>query len=349
MQHTIQAIGPSPRPNPKKSIHTLIINTKNINHMNIITHAHILLGILALACLTACDRKDSTDPEELATVRVSPDWQSQSPTAPSLQIRICDTQQATDGHPAANTDTTFALASTSEALLVLPEARYHLVAWHEAQGLSFDGTCFRLSTLSDGTLAEPAPLCASAITFSAVAGQETHPSLKMQPQTRPLKLTLQIGQGSPELLTDINATLTGCAATREISEEEADGGIRGTVDDWTRGTKSSETEEAGSIRLNFTRSGSTLSATHRLLGIVSSTPQQLTLTLHYAKGEPQTEVYDLTSFFSEFNNFNAENAEETFTLTGDLQLEQSLEETGISGTIVEWTQGTETDMEAGNH
>lgn len=303
------------------------INNKNINHMNISTHTPILLGILALACLTACDRKDSTEPEELATVRISPDWQSQSPTAPSLQIRICDTQQATDGHPAANTDTTFALASTSEALLVLPEARYHLVAWHEAQGLSFDGTCFRLSTLSDGTLAEPAPLCASAITFSAVAGQETHPSLKMQPQTRPLKLTLQIGQGSPELLTDINATLTGCAATREISE----------------------TEEAGSIRLNFTRSGSTLSATHRLLGIVSSTPQQLTLTLHYAKGEPQTEVYDLTSFFSDFNNFNAENAEETFTLTGDLQLEQSLEETGISGTIVEWTQGTETDMEAGNH
>lgn len=313
--------------------------------------------LLALACLTACDRKELFEHQELyaATVSIRPDWQSQSPTASALQIRIRGTHPATDFSPAISTDTTFTLAASgaaaasAEALLTLPEASYSLIVWHEASGLTFDGTCFRLSTLSDGTLAEPAPLCASAITFSAIAGQENRPPLKMQPHTRLLKLTLQIGQGSPELLTDINATLTGCAATREISEEEADGGIRGKVDDWTRGTKSSETEEAGSIRLNFTHSGSTLSATHRLLGIVSSTPQQLTLTLHYAKGEPQTEVYDLTSFFSDFNNFNAENAEETFTLTGDLQLEQSLEETGISGTIVEWTQGTETDMEAGNH
>ena len=202
--------------------------------------------LLALACLTACDRKELFEHQELyaATVSIRPDWQSQSPTASALQIRIRGTHPATDFSPAISTDTTFTLAASGtaaasaeaaanataaasaanaalpEALLTLPEASYSLIAWHEASGLTFDGTRFRLSTLPDGTLAEPAPLCAAAITFCAIAGQENRPPLKMQPHTRLLKLTLNISQGTPELLTDVTATLTGCAAKREIGGGE---------------------------------------------------------------------------------------------------------------------------------
>lgn len=373
--------------------------------------ACLLACLLALACLTACDRKELFEHQELyaATVSIRPDWQSQSPTASALQIRIRGTHPATDFSPAISTDTTFTLAASGaeaasaeaaanatataaasaanaalpEALLTLPEASYSLIAWHEASGLTFDGTRFRLSTLPDGTLAEPAPLCAAAITFCAIAGQENRPPLKMQPHTRLLKLTLNISQGTPELLTDVTATLTGCAATREIGggekltrgedcelmkaeaceltkaedcelmkeearelmEEEARELMKAEGDKLTR---TAETGDVGSIRPVFTRNGNTLSATHRLLGIAPAVRQQLTLTLHYAEGEPQTQVYDLTSFLSGFNRFSPDTADEVFTLTGDLQLQQSLESPGISGTITGWTPGTETDLEAGN-
>ena len=338
--------------------------------------------LLALACLTACDRKELFEHQELyaATVSIRPDWQSQSPTASALQIRIRGTHPATDFSPAISTDTTFTLAASGaaaaanataaaaasaanaalpEALLTLPEASYSLIAWHEASGLTFDGTRFRLSTLPDGILAEPAPLCAAAITFCAIAGQENRPPLKMQPHTRLLKLTLNISQGTPELLTDVTATLTGCAATREIGGGEKL--TRGedcelmkaeacelTKAEGDKLTRTAETGDVGSIRPVFTRNGNTLSATHRLLGIAPAVRQQLTLTLHYAEGEPQTQVYDLTSFLSGFNRFSPDTADEVFTLTGDLQLQQSLESPGISGTITGWTPGTETDLEAGN-
>lgn len=348
--------------------------------------------LLALACLTACDRKELFEHQELyaATVSIRPDWQSQSPTASALQIRIRGTHPATDFSPAISTDTTFTLAASGaaaasaeatanatatasaanaalpEALLTLPEASYSLIAWHEASGLTFDGTRFRLSTLPDGTLAEPAPLCAAAITFCAIAGQENRPPLKMQPHTRLLKLTLNISQGTPELLTDVTATLTGCAATREIGgekltrgeacelmKEEARELMKEEACELTKAegdklTRTAETGDVGSIRPVFTRNGNTLSATHRLLGIAPAVRQQLTLTLHYAEGEPQTQVYDLTSFLSGFNRFSPDTADEVFTLTGDLQLQQSLESPGISGTITGWTPGTETDLEAGN-
>lgn len=359
--------------------------------------------LLALACLTACDRKELFEHQELyaATVSIRPDWQSQSPTASGLQIRIRGTHPATDFSPAISTDTTFTLAASdaaaasaeatanatatatasaanaalSEALLTLPEASYSLIAWHEASGLTFDGTRFRLSTLPDGTLAEPAPLCAAAITFCAIAGQENRPPLKMQPHTRLLKLTLSISQGTPELLTDVTATLTGCAATREIGggekltrgedcelmkgkacelmKAEARELMKTEACELTKAerdklTRTAETGDVGSIRPVFTRNGNTLSATHRLLGIAPAMRQQLTLTLHYAEGEPQTQVYDLTSFLSGFNRFSPDTADEVFTLTGDLQLQQSLESPGISGTITGWTPGTETDLEAGN-
>lgn len=365
--------------------------------------ASLTACLLALACLTACDRKELFEHQELyaATVSIRPDWQSQSPTASALQIRIRGTHPTTDFSPAISTDTTFTLAASGaaaasaeaaanatatatasaanaalpEALLTLPEASYSLIAWHEASGLTFDGTRFRLSTLPNGTLAEPAPLCAAAITFCAIAGQENRPPLKMQPHTRLLKLTLNISQGTPELLTDVTATLTGCAATREIGggekltrgedcelmkaeacelmkeearelmEEEARELMKAEGDKLTR---TAETGDVGSIRPVFTRNGNTLSATHRLLGIAPAVRQQLTLTLHYAEGEPQTQVYDLTSFLSGFNRFSPDTADEVFTLTGDLQLQQSLESPGISGTITGWTPGTETDLEAGN-
>lgn len=334
--------------------------------------------LLALACLTACDRKELFEHQELyaATVSIRPDWQSQSPTASALQIRIRGTHPATDFSPAISTDTTFTLAASgtaaasaeaaanataaaSAANAALPEASYSLIAWHEASGLTFDGTRFRLSTLPDGTLAEPAPLCAAAITFCAIAGQENRPPLKMQPHTRLLKLTLNISQGTPELLTDVTATLTGCAATREIGGGEKL--TRGedcelmkaeacelTKAEGDKLTRTAETGDVGSIRPVFTRNGNTLSATHRLLGIAPAVRQQLTLTLHYAEGELQTQVYDLTSFLSGFNRFSPDTADEVFTLTGDLQLQQSLESPGISGTITGWTPGTETDLEAGN-
>lgn len=343
--------------------------------------------LLALACLTACDRKELFEHQELyaATVSIRPDWQSQSPTASALQIRIRGTHPATDFSPAISTDTTFTLAASGaaaasaeaaanatataaasaanaalpEALLTLPEASYSLIAWHEASGLTFDGTRFRLSTLPDGTLSEPAPLCAAAITFCAIAGQENRPPLKMQPHTRLLKLTLNISQGTPELLTDVTATLTGCAATREIrGGEKLTRGedcelMKAEACELTKAegdklTRTAETGDVGSIRPVFTRNGNTLSATHRLLGIAPAVRQQLTLTLHYAEGELQTQVYDLTSFLSGFNRFSPDTADEVFTLTGDLQLQQSLESPGISGTITGWTPGTETDLEAGN-
>lgn len=340
--------------------------------------ASLTACLLALACLTACDRKELFEHQELyaATVSIRPDWQSQSPTASALQIRIRGTHPATDFSPAISTDTTFTLAASGaaaasaeaaanatataaasaanaalpEALLTLPEASYSLIAWHEASGLTFDGTRFRLSTLPDGTLAEPAPLCAAAITFCAIAGQENRPPLKMQPHTRLLKLTLNISQGTPELLTDVTATLTGCAATRERGGEKLTRGedcelMKAERDKLTR---TAETGDVGSIRPVFTRNGNTLSATHRLLGIAPAVRQQLTLTLHYAEGEPQTQVYDLTSFLSGFNRFSPDTADEVFTLTGDLRLQQSLESPGISGTITGWTPGTETDLEAGN-
>lgn len=354
-------------------------NLPNPLHSPASVTASLTACLLALACLTACDRKELFEHQELyaATVSIRPDWQSQSPTASALQIRIRGTHPATDFSPAISTDTTFTLAASDaaaasaeaaanatataaasaanaalpEALLTLPEASYSLIAWHEASGLTFDGTRFRLSTLPDGTLAEPAPLCAAAITFCAIAGQENRPPLKMQPHTRLLKLTLNISQGTPELLTDVTATLTGCAATREIGGGEKltrgeDCELMKTEED--KLTRTAETGDVGSIRPVFTRNGNTLSATHRLLGIAPAVRQQLTLTLHYAEGEPQTQVYDLTSFLSGFNRFSPDTADEVFTLTGDLRLQQSLESPGISGTITGWTPGTETDLEAGN-
>lgn len=87
---------------------------------------------------------------------------------------------------------------------------------------------------------------------------------------------------------------------------------------------------------------------HLLLGISPYTQQLLTLTLHYAEGEPQTETYDLTRLLAGFNNFEAGSGTDAFVLSGNLSLDQSIEEAGITGSINDWTTGTETDMDADN-
>lgn len=94
--------------------------------------------------------------------------------------------------------------------------------------------------------------------------------------------------------------------------------------------------------------GEAVTGCHLLLGISPYTQQLLTLTLHYAEGEPQTETYDLTRLLAGFNNFEAGSGTDAFVLSGNLSLDQSIEEAGITGSINDWTTGTETDMDADN-
>lgn len=285
------------------------------------------LLLLMVLGLCSCERKELFSHEELYTAptHISADWQGQSATASALQIRISGTHQ--DIH----LDTLFTLESDATATLALLEAEYHINAWHDAANVSFDGSLFHLSIGEDGLLREPSHFCAAESTVPVNPEQENRLSLKMYPQTRMLKLSLNVDKGSPELITGIEATLSGVAAERSVS---------GTT------PRNSTT---GNIRLNFTQDGNTLSAGHRLLGIASGVPQELTLTLHYSEGEPQTETYNLSPLLTTFNRFDVSGSTDMFTLTGKLSLYQSVEEAGISGSIEDWTPGTETDMDANGY
>lgn len=297
-----------------------------------------LLTLYVMIIIAAgCERKELYTHEEIYTgsVRLSLDWQTMSPTSQSMQVRIRGT------HEGVTTDTLFQIPADGDAVLPLLESDYTVTAWHEAGNIHFDGTTFRVETGSDGLLPEPSALSAATGTLRAEAGNDIRYVLKMRPQTRQFNLTLNINKGEPELVTGITALLSGIATARHISD-----GVINESD--TRGTSNPPSAGSGSMPLTFHRQGNALTTRHRLLGVSPYAQQLLTLTLHYAEGEPQTETYDLTRLLAGFNSFDTSDGTGAFTLSGNLSLDQSIEEAGITGSIDDWTAGTETDMDAGN-
>lgn len=319
------------------------MKTPKLNNVRLLTLALILF------IAAGCERKELYTHEEIYTgaVRFRLDWQAISPTSPNMQVRIRGT------HEGIPTDTLFSIAPDGEAILSLLESDYTVTAWHEAENISFDGTVFRIKAGSDGLLTELSALSAATGTLTAEAGNEIRYALRMRPQTRLFKLALNIDKGEPGLLTGITGILSGVATARHISDGVTnENGTCGNSDMCGEGAmyrnKEGKTYGNGSMHLVFQRQGNVLTAGHLLLGTAPDAQQILTLTLHYAGGEPQTETYDLTSLLAGFNGFGTGGGTEPFTVNGKLSLDQSVEEAGITGSINDWTAGTETDMDAGN-
>jgi len=137
----------------------------------------------------------------------------------------------------------------------------------------------------------------------------------MRQYVRRLDIELTVSEGDYGRVASATATLGGAASTVNIATGE-------------RGNAATTVNE-------LAQSGNVFSTAFRLLGVIPSAGNILTVDVMFTNGDTQTIVSDLSAILRDFNS-----AVEPMKLTGDLFLPV---ESGFAGSITGWQQ-----VDAGN-
>lgn len=298
---------------------------KTIQNLRLPVALPLLLAAIVGSLLTGgCDEKELYTHEELYTgsLLLSLGWQEQQPpTADKLDVSL---RSLTAGVAA---DTTFRLPPDgSEARLPLPEARYEVIALHEAANIRFDGECFCLENPEN----EPGAFSAGIGTAEVSAQQPHSYMLPLFPFTRSLTLRFRLDADTDGRLAGMEAALQGIATSRRLADRST------TRDAATTARPEMKTEETAA------RSSTAYAGTLRLLGVHTGQRQLLTLTLRYTNGESETLTQDLTPQLAGFNHNGTEGS---LTLTARISIAGAAQP---QATIVGWEQGTDSELDAGN-
>lgn len=290
--------------------------------------------LLVVIALAGCNRKELYTHEELynAPTLLKVDWLGTSPTAPMVQLHVWGVAEV------IAVDTLFSMASDATVRLNLPEAEYAVVATHAASYVRFDGECFFLEAGADGLLSEPDEFSAGGGTFHAVAQQENAYVLPLLPFTRRLALRFRLDREADRRIASISARLGGIASARRLADRTTIHSRAGVVSIAIERESSSGTRagsETGDDDIFF-------SGSRNLLGIHTNERQLLTLILRYTNGEEETLEQDLTSYLKDFNNHTSGSMEDV-TLNAGINIAG---QPGVSATISDWKQGTDSDLDA---
>lgn len=288
----------------------------------------LLMGtalILASSCVK--DTLYNTPHPEKGAVTVQLDWSGISPELPapdSYVLNIDGDEQTVSG--------------TVNTFDQLTEPGSHtLLVYNRPEGISFSGDVASVNEVgraeravmgratadvADIVRIEPMPgyLFASSHTINVQADDTLKLPITPQQYVRLVEMDLKVTEGDYERVTAVVATLGGVERSVNIRTGERLG-------------------VPATTRTTFLRGGNRCSGSFRLLGILPSQQQTLTVDLTLSNGETHRIVSDLSGQMKDFNSGIA-----PLKLTGDLRLPLG---GGLEGSIEGWQQadGGNTDAQ----
>lgn len=264
--------------------------------------ASALLPVLA-SCVKD-ELYDTPHPEQGAIV-VQMDWSGLLPEAVADNYIL-----NVDGYEQTVSGTTNTLERLSEP------GEHSFMAYNRPEGITLSGDIASVNEVTDTRAAtancEPLPdyLFSLSQTVNVVRDDTLRITAKPRQWVRQTNVTLTVDEGDYTRIATITGTFSGAERSVNIRQSERMG-------------------TAVSVSNGFTVAGSQCSTEFRLMGIVPTEKQTLTVHITFTNGETQTIESDLTEQMNGFNDGN-----EALSLTGNLHLPI---EAGFTGSIEDWT------------
>jgi hypothetical protein len=284
--------------------------------MKIQKHSQILAGLLVFSTLMlgSCvkDTLYNTPHPDKGAVVVSTDWSGRS--SESIKpieyiLRIGEEEQ-----------TVSADVNTFKSLLV--PGTQHLLVYHQTDGITISGTTATVNTLEDGSLnSMPGYLFSSYKDILIPADDTLRVVMPMKQHIRQLVLNLKLKDGDEKIIAGTSATLTGIASSVDLTTSEINAaGSKTLKPNFKLSTAST---------LSSTAAVPVLTATLRLLGIMTAEKQALSIAVTLTNGTTQAITTDLTDYLRNFGGGDME----PLVLDAMLSLPP---EVGVTATITDW-------------
>lgn len=266
-----------------------------------------LLIVMAVAgILAGCDVNDpiyETSHPEHGKITLTTDWarRTEGIVIPSsYTVKIGD-------------HTTDFSGVTNEHSNLFAPGTYRLNIYHAADKITVNGTTASVATITRATTeVDPMPgwLHTAAMNVTIEKGKEHQITVAMKQEVCQLNIELTVTEGDPARISGITGTLAGVAGAWNFDTDTPVG-------------------DAVSVSPAFTQTGSKITAQMRLLGIVPSATQNLTLMMIFFDGSTQTITKDLSGLLSDFNT----DQHIAVKITADIQTPI---EAGFAATITGW-------------
>lgn len=265
-----------------------------------ITYTAALAAILFVSCVK--DKLYYTPHPDSGAVVVTADWNAGSSEAGIPQaytLRIGEQKQEVGGE-------------TNVFNRLLLPGKYTLAAYNKPDQITVaDNTASVNTTSAKHINPTPGYLFASVQEISVVVDDTLRVTARMKQLVRRLDLEMTATEGDYNRVRSATATLSGVASAADIA--------------------TGERRAAAQVINTFRQDGNKFTIFFRLLGIVPTDAQTLTVDITFNNGDTQQIVSDVTEAMRNFNN-----GAEPMTLTGNLLLPI---EAGVTGaTITGWNE-----------
>ena len=265
-----------------------------------ITYTAVLAAILLASCVK--DELYNTPHPDSGAVVVTADWSDRNSDAdiPQTYILSIDGQEQEVSR------------ETNVLNRLLPAGKYTLAAYNKADQVTVaNNTASVNATSAKHINPMPGYLFASVQDINVVADDTLRITARMKQLIRRLNLELTATEGDYSRVQSATATLSGVASVADMA--------------------TGERSAAAQVTNTFRQDGNKFTLFFRLLGIVTTEAQTLTVDITFNNGDTQQIVSDVTESMKNFNN-----EAEPIKLKGNLLL--PVEATVTGATITGWNE-----------
>ncbi len=265
-----------------------------------ITYTAVLAAILLASCVK--DELYNTPHPDSGAVVVTADWSDRNSDAdiPQTYILSIDGQEQEVSR------------ETNVLNRLLPAGKYTLAAYNKADQVTVaNNTASVNATSAKHINPMPGYLFASVQDINVVADDTLRVTARMKQLIRRLNLELTATEGDYSRVQSATATLSGVASVADMA--------------------TGERSAAAQVTNTFRQDGNKFTLFFRLLGIVTTEAQTLTVDITFNNGDTQQIVSDVTESMKNFNN-----EAEPIKLKGNLLL--PVEATVTGATITGWNE-----------
>lgn len=271
-----------------------------INRHIFITYTAVLAAILLASCVK--DELYNTPHPDSGAVVVTADWSDRNSDADIPQTYIL----SIDGQEQEVSKETNVLNR------LLSAGKYTLAAYNKPDQVTVaDNTASVNATSAKHINPMPGYLFASVQDINVVADDTLRVTARMKQLIRRLNLELTATEGDYSRVQSATATLSGVASVADMA--------------------TGERSAAAQVTNTFRQDGNKFTLFFRLLGIVTTEAQTLTVDITFNNGDTQQIVSDVTESMKNFNN-----EAEPIKLKGNLLL--PVEATVTGATITGWNE-----------
>lgn len=265
-----------------------------------ITYTAVLAAILLASCVK--DELYNTPHPDSGAVVVTADWSDRNSDADIPQAYIL----SIDGQEQEVSKETNVLNR------LLSAGKYTLAAYNKPDQVTVaDNTASVNATSAKHINPMPGYLFASVQDINVVADDTLRVTARMKQLIRRLNLELTATEGDYSRVQSATATLSGVASVADMA--------------------TGERSAAAQVTNTFRQNGNKFTLFFRLLGIVTTEAQTLTVDITFNNGDTQQIVSDVTESMKNFNN-----EAEPIKLKGNLLL--PVEATVTGATITGWNE-----------